>query len=359
MFMQRIQHIRRSLEEKQLSAFFVTNFYNIFYLTGFRTLSPLEREAFVLVTKKNTFLFTDKRHDPKTDCIVRFISQTSPITDELQKIIKNENLRILGFEREDLRFGEYELFSKKLKAVRLISKKNLILRLREIKEKEEIEKIRNACGITTHCLEEIVKTIRVGQTEKEISIKLESCLCQKGYEVAFSPIVAVDENAAVPHYDTMMHGERRIKENSVVLIDFGAKYKEYCADMTRIFFIGKPKGEIQKIYQSLFKIQEDILESIKKLKTGRLIDSFCRKALQDARFPDLPHGTGHGVGLEVHEFPKVSQNSTDKIQINNVFTIEPGVYHTGRFGLRIEDTILVEDKKVEVLTKFSKRVITI
>lgn len=356
--------MQKVLSEKKVNAFLISNFYNILYLTNFKTLAPEEREAWVLLTKKHVYLFTDGRYlirskikEQREKIEYRLISPEKSLIQHLQEIIKGERIRRLGFEAEDLKFSEYFALSKKLNAVKLVPLNKAVLELREIKNNGEIKKIKKACDLSTRCLKEIIKTIKVGQTEKEIAFRIKYWFKEKGYESAFYPIVATSENAAIPHYDTRS-GNAKIKNGSMLLIDFGAKFQDYCSDMTRVFFVGKPKDELTNVYNKLLQAQETTIRFISRNNPlqAKEIDKFCRKTLKRNSLPNFPHSTGHGVGLQVHESPSISQRSKDSRKENQVFTIEPGVYYPGKFGMRIEDTVLIDKhKQPTVLTKFPKR----
>ena len=254
---------------------------------------------------------------------------------------------------------ELNQFKNNLNSVRWQEMKKLIIKLREIKKRKEIEKIKKACQIGDWCLKEIVKLIKPGVTEKEIAFKIEFWLKEKGYEVAFSPIVAVDKNSSLPHYNPQ-EAEGLVKNNSLILVDFGVRYQNYCSDITRMIFIN-PSSQILNVYEKLLSVQEKTIQSIwllsiKDDKFLNKIDQFCRQLMTESRLPNYPHATGHGVGLEIHEYPKISQSSTDILSINQVFTIEPGVYFEDKWGMRIEDAVWVNNNfKVEILTKFSKK----
>ncbi|PIY71364.1 hypothetical protein COY88_00545, partial [Candidatus Roizmanbacteria bacterium CG_4_10_14_0_8_um_filter_35_28] len=147
---------------------------------------------------------------------------------------------------------------------------------------------------------------------------------------------------------------KKVKNGSVILIDFGAKYQDYCSDITRMIFVGKPNNEVLNIYQKLLSAQQKTIKQFSNETICKNLDSFCRQQLTNSY--SYPHSTGHGVGLQVHEYPKISQTSIDTLQQNQIFTIEPGVYNEGKWGMRIEDTILVkENKQIDVLTKFGKQ----
>mgnify|MGYP001612824053 FL=1 len=364
MLTHRIEKLRKILIEKNLDGFLVSNFFNILYLTGFKTLTADEREAWTLVTKNDVYLFTDSRYiiDNK-NFILKLITPEKGLIKNLQEIVEEEKIQRLGFEGEDLKVNELQRMKDFLTNIELISLEKLIIKIREIKDEAEIDSLRRSCQIADQCLEEIVKTIKVGATEKEIAFKIEFWLKEKKQDLSFYPIVAVDKNSAVPHYDTRAGNDERVKKNSVILIDYGAKFKDYHSDTTRMVFIGRPTDEMTNIYKALLNAQEKTVERLKTDNNPVSVDQFCRKVLS-TNYPLLPttykHSTGHGVGLQIHEFPKISFTSIDVLLPNQVITIEPGVYLENKWGMRVEDTVFIKEMgEIEVLTKFNKGLLII
>lgn len=364
MLQQRIKKLRKILKEKNLDGFLVSNFYNILYLTGFKTLAENEREAWCLITKDNIYLFTDSRYIVDNKLLTtKLITPNDGLMKHLMAIATDEKILRMGFEEDDLKVIELQKLKEQLINIELVSLEKLIIKIRGIKDEEEIKKIKIACQIADQCLGEIVKTIKVGVTEKEVAFKIEFWLKEKGHDMSFYPIVAVDKNSAIPHYDTRNGRDEKVKKNSIILIDFGAKFKEYHSDMTRMIFVGKPTDEMTSIYKALLNAQERTIQELKIDNNPASLDQFCRKILSEnyeLQTTTYSHSTGHGVGLQIHEFPKISFTSTDVLLPNQVVTIEPGVYLNDRWGMRIEDTVLIKDnKKIEVLTNFSKKNLTI
>lgn len=358
----KIAKLRRILEKEKLEALLISNFYNIIYTSGFKTLSPSEREGFILVSDKNTYLFTDGRYfneelkiiNSKSKIITKLIGQGENIASHLKEALISEKVKRLGFESEDLTFSEYKIFKEALFETDLIPTKRLIINLRSTKDAEEIKIIKQAFDLTDRCFQEILPKVHAGQSEKEVALMMERWVKEKGCSLAFDPIiVAVDKNAALPHYNTQ-DGDGVIQEGSVVLIDFGLKYNNYLSDITRMVFVGKPNDEIVSTYDKLLEAQEKTVAYLGSTNNPQEVDDHCRKQLKQSGLPNYAHSTGHGVGLEIHEFPKISPASVDKIVDNQVFTVEPGVYIEGKWGMRIEDTILMRDGKPEILTKFPK-----
>ena len=172
--------------------------------------------------------------------------------------------------------------------------------------------------------------------------------------------MAIDSNTSIPHYDTREGDNRQVANQSILLIDFGAKYHHYLSDITRVIFIGKPNNEMANAYHHLLDCQQKTIDYCVSNKNGKDIDQYCRQLLISASSSyTYSHSTGHGVGLEIHEYPKISPVSADTIQNNQVFTIEPGIYFDNQWGMRIEDTIVINNNKAEILTSFKKDMLII
>lgn len=374
MHQQRVLDLKKTLNDKNIDAFLVSNFFNILYLSGFKTLTENEREVWMLITNKNAYLFSDARYiseNPKSEARnskqiqnfkYKLITPEKGLLKHLEEIFREEGIRACGIESEDIKINEFQQLSKILEATKLLPTEKLIIKQREIKTEEEINKIKGACEMSDRCLTEILKNIRIGQTEKEIAFKIEFWLKEKGYDLAFYPIVAIDENSAVIHYDTRNGNNKKVGENSIILIDFGAKYQDYLSDITRMIFFGKPTDEIVKTYNQLLSAQQKTVKQCNKETMVKNIDHYCRQQLTShlslvTNYHSYPHSTGHGVGLEIHEYPKISPVSDEKLHVNQVITIEPGIYFEEKWGMRIEDTVLVKNNNAESLTKFPKKLL--
>ena len=380
---QRLEKLRKILKEKNLDGFLISNFYNILYLTGFKTLTENEREGWGLITTNSVYLFTDLRYvkspsfakaspsgqptgdKPEGKQNLKLITPEKGLIKHLQEIVEEEEIQHLGFEGDDLKVSELQKIKEHLTNIKLISLEKSVIKVREIKDEEEINNLRTACKITDQCLEEIVRTIKPGTSEKEIAFRIEFWLKEKDYNLSFYPIIAVDKNSAIPHYGTLNGTNEKVKNNSVILIDFGSRFKDYHSDMTRMIFVGKPTGEMVDVYKTLLIAQESTIKQLRIDDNPVSIDQFCRQQLTIHQSPTTsrhayPHSTGHGVGLQIHEYPKISFTSTDVLLPNQVVTIEPGVYLDNKWGMRLEDIVLIkEGGQVEVLTKFEKKLLII
>lgn len=360
MRIQRVARLRNELARLHTDGLFMTNPYSISYITGFTPLSPSEREAFMLITQDETYIFSDARYtwDNIPGREVRILDYKNNLLKQLQDIIQKNNLQSVAFEPENMTWAEYNSFKTHL-SVSFIPTANLVMQLRSVKETEEEDCIRYACQVGDRSLQKLIPYIKPGKTEKEIAFKLELIIRQSGCDLAFDPIVAVDRNSAVPHYHTK-NGNGKIKNTSLILIDFGVKYKGYCSDMTRMFFTGSVSHEQKKAYDVLLTAQKKAVSLVYTTNKGQFVDQECRKVLANSAFPEYAHSTGHGVGLEIHEFPKLSSASKDILASGNIVTVEPGIYFNEKWGMRIEDTVLCKSlHHNEVLTRFLKEPILI
>lgn len=347
------------LQKTKTDAFLISQFYNILYATGFETLSPMEREAYVLVTKEQVYVITDSRYerggvDAKIE--FSFIEAGKSAIDTISQLCKKHGVKTFGYEADNLTGNEITRLTKL--GVQLYPHSNALSSLRAIKSEEEIFAIKQACHIGDLVLKDITPYIHPGQTEKEIAWYIERSI-REGYhaEVAFDAIVAVDANSAIPHYNTK-RGSGVVGESSLLLLDFGVKQHNYCSDITRMVAIGETPQDILTTYNQLLSAQQKTIEFLKDVKRLQDVDMFCREELAKNRQPNYLHSTGHGIGLEVHESPRVSGVSKDLKEPGQVFTIEPGIYHLGKWGMRIEDTVAISPHgEVEVLTRFPKELI--
>ncbi|OGG20494.1 hypothetical protein A3D03_03485, partial [Candidatus Gottesmanbacteria bacterium RIFCSPHIGHO2_02_FULL_40_13] len=269
----------------------------------------------------------------------------------LTEIIKREKINKIGFEKDNLTVSEYESLKTKLPSF-LTPTENIVEEERLTKDNDEITKIKSAAKMTDMAFEYIKEKIKKGVSEKDLALELEFFLKKNAGDIAFPPIVAYDENAAIPHY--LSSNDQRLTTNSLILLDFGAKVEGYCADMTRVVFFGSPDNNQVKIYNTVYKAQELALKKIKSgLKTAE-IDKVAREYIKSAGFPEYPHGLGHGVGLAIHEAPRLKPESLEVLKENMVVTVEPGIYLEGNCGVRIEDLVVLTKEGCEILSKSSK-----
>ncbi|MBI4100389.1 aminopeptidase P family protein [Candidatus Microgenomates bacterium] len=367
-----MKKIQQTLGAKKIGALLVSDFYNLAYLSQFFPLSPQEREAFLLITPHRGFLLTDGRYIEqarilKNDFNCLEITPRQNLVQIIANLVREEKVKCLGFEKTNLTFGEYE----KLKAevgIKLIPTYNIVEESRAIKDPKEITSIKRACQIADLAFAHLLKFLKPGLTEKEIADEIEWFIRKKGVvDLSFDPIVASGPNSAYPHHRS---GDRKIKKQDIVLLDFGAKAENYCSDMTRVVFLGKATEEQKKVYNVVLEAQKKAIEFLKHYchskrseESGNYgikpseVDKASRDYITSQGYPAIPHGLGHGVGLCEHESPRLSFKSKDTLKPGMVFSIEPGIYLQNQFGVRIEDLVVLTETGPQVSTKSSKEII--
>ncbi len=217
----------------------------------------------------------------------------------------------------------------------------------------KIQKIRLSCQIVSQILREVVKNLRSGKAEKEVASEIRKLTKSEANGLAFQPIVAFGKNSATPHHHPTT---RKLKKGDIVKIDLGVKFDGFCSDLTRTFFTDEPTKLQRKVYEAVLRAQQIGIRKAKIGISAKDLDISARDFLAKKGFAkNFIHSLGHGVGRQVHEFPKIGPTSKAVLKKEVVITIEPGVYLKGRFGMRIEDTILVKKNGVEILTKFPKK----
>lgn len=334
----------------------VTNPTNIYYLTGFKGLSPQEREALAIVQDDKITLIAPKIYQTEVKKLKNInkviVSERTQLFPKAIEILKGK-LQI-KFESEDLHFSEYQYLSTSLS--QLDPTLHFYENLRTQKTPSELKKIKKAVEITDKAFTQILKFIKPGQTEKQISQKLQEILENLGSEgLAFEPIIASGSNSALPHHFT---STKKIQQNEVLLLDFGAKFQGYCGDLTRTIFIGKASQEFKDHYQKVLKVQQICLNLAKPNLTAEKLNQIAIDQFgQDAKY--FIHGLGHGVGLEIHESPYLKTGITDTLKENMILTIEPGLYFEGKYGIRIEDYGVINKNGFKILSKSPKHLFEI
>ncbi len=352
----RIEKIQDKLKDKNLGAILITNPSNIFYLTGLKGAGE-EREFLMVVSRNDLQIITSEiyKADVERKFPGNFIIPKKGFFAEATKIFKK--YKKIGFERENLKYNEYEILKKNLKGKKFIPVSGLVEDFRKIKDKEEIKIIKKAAEITDKTFYSILKIIKPGLTEKFIQRKIIEIMENFGADgISFEPYVASGKGSAEPHYQA---SDKKLKNNEILLIDMGAKYKGYCSDFTRTIFIGKASQKFKNLYNIVLETQENAIKNCKvgystrKLHEESVIN--FKKYKEDKYFT---HCLGHGVGINIHESPGIGTKSTNKFENGMVFAIEPGLYHKNFGGIRIEDLCLI-DGKCKVLSKATKELIEI
>ena len=350
----KIKCLREKMKLLEIDGMIISNPTNIEYITG------VYAEGTLIINDKDNIFITDARY-------IEDVNSTITISDEINvrdqaNISENEyisffaNCPRVGIEENYISYSKYQNLVRIYRLKEAVETNNLIEKMRTIKDDNEIAKIRRACEITDNCFTHLLEYIKVGMTERQIAFEIEKYFIENGANgLAFDTIVASGENSSKPH---AVPTNRKIQSGDNITIDFGAKYKGYCSDMTRTIFVGSVSDEVRNLYNFILEGQ---LRATNKIKDGVDGKSVARgvQIEYNARNFELIHALGHGVGLEVHELPYLSYRSSQILKENMVVTNEPGIYIPEKIGIRIEDTILVNKLESEVLTKSSKELIVI
>lgn len=336
-----------NLGERGVDAMLVTHLLNVRYLTGFGGTNG----ACICAGDERVFL-TDFRYTERAAAEVSGWEIVTVEGDWLEGIVKRLSGRV-GFEDDHLSVRTAKKLGEKLgEGSELVAAGGAVEDLRRVKEPEELEAIAAAAQLADAIYESALEEGLKGRTEEEVARTAVARMREEGAEPSFPPIVAAGPNGALPHAEP---GEREIGEGELVIFDMGAELDGYCSDCTRTFATGDIASEQREVYELVLEAQAKALESIRAKESGRDADGVARTIIERGGHGErFGHGLGHGVGLEVHEAPRLSARSEDTLRANEVVTVEPGVYVPGKFGVRIEDLVVVEDDGVRILSGLSK-----
>ena len=351
---EKIEALREKLRNLDLQGMIITNPVNIRYLTN------IEAEGVLLITRRENVYITDGRY-------IESVNNTLTIEDEIivydvKELSKEdyENFFIfcenVGFEENYLTYAKYKEYIHKYRINNFEETEGLLEKFRIIKKEEEVDCIKKACIITDNCFEHIRKFIKIGMTEKEIAFEIEKFFIQNGADgLAFDTIVASGVNSSKPH---AIPTDKQIENGDIITIDMGCKYKGYCSDMTRTIFVGYVPQYMKPVYDLVLKNQLKVAEELKEGENIKNISKYVESEFK-INGANMIHSLGHGVGLDIHEYPFMSTKYDYILKENMVVTNEPGIYIPGRFGVRIEDTVLITKYGCQNLTLSEKNYIVV
>ena len=352
---QKIKWLRDKISRMDMQGMIISNPVNIKYLIG------VDAEGVLLLTRKENVYITDSRYIEKVNKMLTIDDDV--IVTNIMDVSKEdyENFFLfcenVGFEENNLTYAEYKEYKQKYKINNLVETEHIIEKQRMIKDSYEIECIQKACEITDNCFNYLQTFIKKGMTEKQIAWEIEKYFLLNGADgVAFDTIVASGPNSSMPH---AVPTDREITSGDVITIDFGCKYKGYCSDMTRTIFIDFVQDYIKPVYDLVLKNQELTLKEYYDGANARIISKMVENDFR-LNNSDLVHSLGHGVGLDIHEDPIITSRRGDfLLRENMVITDEPGIYIAGKFGVRIEDTVLITKAGAKTLTNSTKDYVVI
>ncbi|MFH0762284.1 MAG: aminopeptidase P family protein [Candidatus Omnitrophota bacterium] len=345
----RLKRLYARLEQEGLGGLLLSLPANISYLTEFRS-----RDSYALISKKENIYFTDSRYILEAGRLLKKPFTLKKTNGSVFKLIAQScrelGLKKIGFEERALPYAEYREINKHLGSKACLAPlSGLIEGLRQLKDSQEIRLIREAARIAVCALKYIEKQIAPGIKEIEVAAELERYLRYNGGAgSAFEIIVASGANSASPHHAP---SQKKALKGEPLLIDIGVDYQGYKSDLTRVFFLGKINALARKVYGIVLRAQEAAIAAIKPGVPICEIDRAARSYIRQQGFgPNFSHNLGHGVGLEVHEAPQISDKEPGKLRPGMAFTIEPAIYLPGVFGIRIEDMVFVTKKGCEVIS---------
>lgn len=353
---QRLDAVRQNLKALRLDALLVTFLPHVRYLTGFSGSNGL-----VFVTSRNQWFFSDGRYRSQSAQEVkrfrRIISQGS-LFEELRRAVRTRPGSRMGIDRRSLSVVEWQNLKTLFPRVRFIPAETIVDGIASVKDESEIRLIRNAVEITERVFLKLLEIIRPGVAESDLAAEI--AYLHRGYGAdadAFEPIVASGERGALPHARAT---GKKIRKGELVTLDLGCRYRGYHSDLTRTIAVGKIRSETRRLYTVVHDAQQQALDAAREGITGRDLDAVARRHIVKNRLGKFfPHSLGHGLGLQVHERPRISARSDDTLAAGNVITIEPGVYVPGLGGVRIEDDIVIRNGGYESITTMPKELITL
>ena len=356
--MRQIESIQEQLKEQGLDGLLLTDEKNQRYAAGFAFT-----DGAVLVGRKKAWLITDSRYieaAEKTAAAgvqVRLYDRERPLLVQLKEAIQEAGMERLAAEDSKLSHREYLAWEKALGRP-LLPAGELMARLRAAKTEEEIDAMRAAQAIAEQALEEVLELIRPGMTEKQVMAELVYRTLRHGSEGnAFDPIVVSGPNTSLPHG---VPGERVIQKGDFVTMDFGCLKEGYCSDMTRTIAVGEATEEMRNVYHIVLQAQLAGIAVARAGIPGKEIDAAARKVITEAGYGDyFGHGFGHSLGLDIHEAPNANPRGEEPMPAGAVCSAEPGIYLPGRFGVRIEDVMILRENGCEVITKAPKTLLIV
>ena len=350
----RVQAFLDKMQEKELDGIIINNLKNVYYLTGF-----WGSNGTIFISRDRQILVTDARY---------IIAAKQEVTgfeifaerDELAtiaKIAKDMGLSRIGFE-DEISISYYHRVQAAFEGLELIPQTQFVEALRMIKDETEIATIRKACSISDQAFHDALEFIKPGKTEIEIANFLDFRMRELGAAgLSFDTILASGINSSKPHAHPM---HKPVELGEAITMDFGCLYEHYVSDMTRTIYLGHVSDEQAEIYNTVLKANQALIDQARDGLGFRDFDKIPRDIIVEAGYGQyFTHGIGHGIGLDIHEEPYFSQTSTEVIKSGMVLTDEPGIYIEGKYGVRIEDDILITETGCELLTLAPKELIVI
>jgi Xaa-Pro aminopeptidase len=346
---QRVKKVQKLIKHEKIECLLLVTPANVTYTTGF-----VGHDSWAAITPHRIYLLTDSRYieQAEKECQhCQVLKRSSSMIQLVAALCKRlRSLRTLHIEDS----VTCASFSSLKKAVSVSIKTTSSLKgLRSIKDPWEYKLTRKAVRLAIFAFECTIQEIRPGMREFEVAALLDYHIRKQGATNAFDTIVAFGPNGSRPHHQP---GSRRLRANDTILMDFGARCQGYCSDITRSFSIGRTTDLFYRVYQTVKQAQLAAIAAMKPNVKLSDVDQVARHIIQKNGFPVYGHGTGHGIGLNIHETPCINSNTSDRVQSGQIVTVEPGIYLPGKFGIRLEEDVLITDKGIKILTQACQQV---
>ena len=352
----RLERLRAKLEEKDLDAILISSAENRQYISGFTGSA-----GYLVASRDSAVLATDFRYTEQAGLQAPDFEVTRSGGDWswLVDLLKERRLDKIGFESHQMTVAGYSHVATALRGLpsadrpTLVATTGIVEGLRTIKDQDELALLQQAIDTADAAMQAVSPTIQPGETEREVAWRLEKAMRELGADsLSFDTIVAAGPNGAMPHHRP---SDRAILEGEPIVIDMGAKVGGYCSDITRTVCVGTPDETFRKIYDIVLGSQLTAIATVKAGMSGGEADDLSRVVITEAGYGEnFGHSLGHGLGLVVHEYPRVGPRSNDALEEGTVFTVEPGIYLSGWGGVRIEDVVLLEKDGAKPLSKAAK-----
>jgi len=348
----RLSACRKNIQQKRLDGYLVTNRSDQFYLTGFDG-----EDGAILVLSKRVYLLTDGRFAeeavesaPWASAVIR----QGALNEAIARLAKKHRLKQIGFQPARLSVRDHGALRKVIRPTQLVAMPPVIEKLRLRKDSAEIAAIEQAIRVAEEAFKATVRKISLGTTERQLAARLQHEMLDRGAaEASFPIIVAEGSNSSLPHAKP---GDRKLRSGSAVLIDWGATVGHYRSDLTRVIFIRRIPPRFRRMYEQVLAAQAEAIDAIRPGVPMRDVDAKARAVLERVGMDrQFTHGLGHGIGLDIHEPPRLSKKDAAPLEAGMVVTVEPGVYFPGVGGVRIEDDVLVTEDGYRVLSSLSKK----
>ena len=345
-FSSRTKKIRKHLRKSGIACLILTSQANVTYTTGF-----LGDDSWAIITPTRTYLITDSRYteQAQNEChnLCKIVEQKSSLVQKTSEIVnKLKNVEVAAVE-SSCAVAVFNQLRKKLDA-KLKAVAGVIEQIRAVKEPNEVSCTKKAAAIAIKALNRALVKVAPGMTEGELAGQIELEIRKQGSTTSFDTIVAFGPNASMPHYKP---GTRKLKKNDTILIDYGAIYQGYSSDITRCYVVGKPSKLFRKVFDTVLEAQAVAIKAVRAGVDITEVDSAARDVVRRSGLPVYGHGTGHGLGLVIHETPFLNPRNKAKLTAGQIITIEPGIYIPDKLGVRIEDDVLVTETGCKILTK--------